>query len=172
MSTTKTGKLNDAASEFQAGASTGFGFRFGVKYYCREDKKQKWCNYEGALFSNNENQIAYLRDNLIEGAVITVSAKEQYPSSFEGQNGVKLSIKLNDCNLDYVAKGLTANQTAVYQGQQAASASAPQNQAPQSNSFANEIAEYNAITNDGVRNAKWASYSPEIQKAILASYDQ
>ena len=31
MSTTITGKLNDAASQFQAGDSTGFGVRIGVK---------------------------------------------------------------------------------------------------------------------------------------------
>ena len=118
MSTTKTGKLNDNASEFQAGNSTGFGFRFGVKYYDREAKKSMWCNYEGALFSSNDNQIGFLRDNLVAGSVITVSAKEQYPASFEGQSGLKLSIKLSDCNLDYVVKGNSANQSAVQQGQQ------------------------------------------------------
>ena len=39
MATTITGKLNDNAREFQAGAYTGFGFRLGKQYYDRETKR-------------------------------------------------------------------------------------------------------------------------------------
>ena len=45
MATTITGKLNKAATQFQAGESTGFGLRLGVKYYDRESKMEQWCNY-------------------------------------------------------------------------------------------------------------------------------
>ena len=41
MATTVTGKLNQAASIFQAGESTGFGLRIGVQYYDRETATER-----------------------------------------------------------------------------------------------------------------------------------
>lgn len=42
MATTVTIKLNKPANVFQAGESTGFGIRGGVRYYDRETKQNEW----------------------------------------------------------------------------------------------------------------------------------
>jgi len=44
MATTVTGKLNKAATQFQAGESTGFGLRLGVKYYDTQDSMAQFCH--------------------------------------------------------------------------------------------------------------------------------
>ena len=131
MSTTITGKLNNNANEFQAGESAGFGFGIGVQYYDRESKSKQWTNYEGALFSNNQNQIDYLRNNLVSGSVITITAKTEYVKSYDGQNGLRLSIGLNDCSLDYVVN--SSHQQAPSQSQQQAPQQGGYQQQPQQN---------------------------------------
>jgi len=122
MATTITGKLNKAANEFQAGAYTGFGIRLGKQYYDRETKQREWTNYEAAVFTNNTQQIEFYRQNLIEGAVIEVTAEAEKVKQFQGPNGLSLSIELIDCKLGYVNSG---SQPQQYQ-------QAPQ-QAPQCN---------------------------------------
>jgi len=101
---------------------------------------------------------------LVAGSVITISAKEQYPASFEGQNGQKLSIKLNDCNLDYV----------VSSGQQSSApqSSAPQSsapQAPKAKDFSKEIDAYWAMASDQARQAHWGRLSQDVKDAIMAA---
>lgn len=105
MTTTVTGKLNQAASEFQAGESTGFGIRLGVQYYDREAKSKQWTNYECALFSKNSNQVDFLRGNLVEGAIVEVTGQQLKIKQFDGQNGLKLSLELIDAKLGYVHSG-------------------------------------------------------------------
>ena len=53
MSHTITGKLNKAASVFQAlGTLNGFRYSFGwVQYYDRETKQKEWTNYEAVVFA-------------------------------------------------------------------------------------------------------------------------
>jgi len=102
MSTTVTGKLNQAASQFQAGDSTGFGIRIGVQYYDREIKDKAWTNYEAAIFAKAPGQIAFLQQSLVEGAVVEITATSEKVKSFDGQNGQRLSIELLDAKLGFV----------------------------------------------------------------------
>jgi len=146
MSTTKTATLNDDAREFSAGESTGFGFRFGVKYWDRKASANAWTNYEGALFSSNENQINFLRSNLIKGAVITVTAKTEFVEEYEG----KYKIKLNDCNLDFI---FNPN-----------SSSAPANNGPKD--YTQAIADYNAQP-PYLAQAYWDKLPQDVRNAIM-----
>jgi len=133
MSTTITGKLKDQAREFPAGSSTGFGFRLGVQYYCRTDKEKKWTNYEAAVFSSNENMIGFMRQKLVPGAIVTVTAKTLQIKEFQGTERLILSIGMNDCNLDFVfaPDGQQAPPQQQQGGYQQAPQQAPQQQPPQ-----------------------------------------
>ena len=102
MATTITGKLNKPAREFQAGAYTGFGVNIGKQYYDNETKQKEWTNYEAAFFSNNSNQIDFMRGSLVEGAIVEVTASNEKIKSFDGNNGPVLSIQLLECKLGYV----------------------------------------------------------------------
>jgi len=164
MSTTITGKLNNNANEFQAGESTGFGFRLGVQYYDRISKQKEWTNYEGVLFSGNDNQISFLRDNLVKDSVITISAKTLQIKQFQGDTELKLTIGLNDCNLDYV----------VSSGQQSSApqSSAPQQapqapQAPQAKDYTQAIAAYWATSEGQQREAHWTGLDNKTREAII-----
>ena len=162
MSTTITGKLNNNANEFQAGESTGFGFRLGVQYYDRTSKQKEWTNYEGVLFSGNDNQISFLRDNLVEGSVITISAKTLQIKTFDGESGQKITIGMNDCNLDYV----------VSSGQQSSApqSSAPQSsapQAPQAKDYTQAINAYWATAEGQQREAHWTGLDNATREAII-----
>ena len=119
MATTITGKLNKAANEFQAGAYTGFGIRLGKQYYDRETKQKEWTNYEAAVFSNNTQQIEFYRSNLVEGAVVEITAEAEKVKQFQGNNGLVLSIELIDCKLGYVHSGQQSQQGYAQQPQQA-----------------------------------------------------
>jgi single-strand DNA-binding protein len=102
MSTTVTGKLNKAASQFQAGESTGFGLRLGVKYYDRETKSEQWCNYEVCVFAKAPAQIQFYQSALVEGAIIEVSGDKQRIKQYQGANGLSLSIEILDARLGAV----------------------------------------------------------------------
>lgn len=119
MSTTITGKLNKAAQEFQAGSYTGFGIRLGAQYYDHESKSKQWTNYSAAFFSNNTQQIEYMRSMLVEGAIVEVTAKSEKIDVYQGNNGPIYSIKLLECSLGsvYAPQGVHPQQ--------------PQQQAPQ-----------------------------------------
>lgn len=124
MATTVTGKLNKAASQFQAGDSTGFGLRFGVKYYDRETKSDAWTNYECAVFAKAPAQVQFYQQALVEGAIVEVSGDKIKIRQFQGQNGLVLSVELLDAKLGFVF---------APQGQQAQQQRPAQqhNQAPQ-----------------------------------------
>lgn len=102
MAHTICGKLNKAATQFQAGESTGFGLRLGVKYYDRETKKDEYCNYEAVIFAKAPAQIQFYQNVLVEGAVVEVSGDKQKIRQFQGQNGLSLSIELLDAKLGFV----------------------------------------------------------------------
>lgn len=103
MATTITGKLNKAATQFQAGESTGFGLRVGVKYYDRESKMEQWCNYEAVVFAKAPAQIQFYQQALVEGAIIEISGDKQRIRQFQGANGLNLSIEILDAKLGFVS---------------------------------------------------------------------
>ena len=121
-----TGRLNKAATQFQAGDATGFGLRLGVKYYDRETKKDEFCNYEAVIFAKAPAQVKFYQDVLIEGAVVEVSGDKQKIRQFQGQNGLSLSIELLDAKLGFVH---SPNQQQSSNGQ--ANQQQPQRQAQQ-----------------------------------------
>lgn len=120
MAHTIVGKLNKNASIFQAGESTGFGIRLGVKYYDRETQQNEWTNYEAAIFAKQPNQIQFYQNALVEGSVIEVSGDALNIKSFDGQNGQQLSIEILNAKLGYVHTGQQVNnqQQGQYQNQQ------------------------------------------------------
>jgi len=130
MATTITSKLNKAAHQFQAGDSTGFGLRLGVQYYDRETKEKQWTNYECAIFAKNPNQIAFLHNNLVEGAIVEVSGQQEKIKTFDGQNGQSISIELLDAKLGYIHSGQQPQQQSYQQPQQAPQQQNYQQQAP------------------------------------------
>lgn len=102
MAHTITGKLNKAATQFQASESTGFGLRLGVKYYDRESKKDEYTNYELVVFAKAPAQVQFYQNVLVEGAVVEVSGDKQKIRQYQGQNGLSLSIELLDAKLGFV----------------------------------------------------------------------
>lgn len=102
MATTVTGKLNQAARTFQAGNSTGFSIRIGVKYRDPKTKQDEWTNYQAAIFASTPAQVNFYQSALVEGAVVEVSAENLRINSFDGQNGQVLSIDMLNARLGFV----------------------------------------------------------------------
>ena len=113
MSITITGKLNNPANQFQAGDSTGFGIRLGVQYYDRETSSKEWTNYSCVIFAKNDNQIQFLQDALVKGAVVEVTAKQAKIEEYNGNH----SIALIDSSIGYIG---TVSQSEAPQAPQAA----------------------------------------------------
>ena len=135
MSTTITIKLNAPASQFQAGESTGFGIRGGVRYYDRETKQNEWTNYEAVVFAKQAGQIQFYQQALVAGAVVEVVGKQEKIKVFDGQNGQKLSIELLDASLGMIHTGEQHQQNAPQQGYAPQQGGAQGNyQQPQGNS--------------------------------------
>lgn len=102
MAHTITGKLNKAATQFQAGESTGFGLRLGVKFYDRAIKADAWTNFEAVVFAKAPAQVKFYQDALVEGAIVEISGDKLAIKQFQGQNGLSLSIELLDAKLGFV----------------------------------------------------------------------
>ena len=96
-----TGKLNKPARQFQAGESTGFGIRLGVKYRDPKTRQDEWTNYSAVIFAKSPNQIQFYQQVLVEGAVVSIGAEQQKVDSFDGQNGQVLSIDMLNARLTY-----------------------------------------------------------------------
>lgn len=135
MATTVTFKLNKPAHQFQAGESVGFAIRGGVKYYDRQDKVDKWTNYEAVAFAKSQGQIAFYQSALVEGCIVEVTGQQQAIKQFQGQNGLLLSIELLDAKIGFVSGG-----NSVVQQQQQARPQAPQRQPQQAQQQYNEPA--------------------------------
>jgi single-strand DNA-binding protein len=120
MSTTITGKLNKAATQFQAGDSTGFGIRLGVKYQDPKTKQDDWCNYQAVIFAKSPAQIQFYADSLVEGSVVEVFCEKQSIEQYQGSNGLQVSINMLNARLGH-----------VHTGQQPSKNQAPQQRAPQ-----------------------------------------
>jgi len=135
MSCTITGKLNKAANQFQAGDSTGFSVRLGVKYRDPKTKQDEWTNYQAVIFAKAPGQIQFYQNALIEGAVIEVTCEQLKIDSYDGTNGTMLSIDMLNARLGYVFSGTQQpqQQPAPQQYQQQAPQQVPQapQQAPQ-----------------------------------------
>ena len=102
MAHTITGKLNKAATQFQAGDATGFGLRLGVKFYDRATKADAWTNFEAVVFAKAPAQVKFYQDALVEGAIVEISGDKLAIKQFQGQNGLSLSIELLDAKLGFV----------------------------------------------------------------------
>lgn len=102
MGTTVTGKLNKAANQFQAGESTGFGIRIGVKFRDPKTKQDDWCNYQAVIFAKSPGQIQFYNDVLVEGAIVEVTAEQLKIDSYQGTSDVMLSIEMLNARLGYV----------------------------------------------------------------------
>ena len=129
MAHTIIGKLNKAATQFQAGESLGFGVRLGVKYYDRETRQNEYTNYEAVIFAKAPAQIQFYQSALVEGSIIEVSGDQLKIKTFDGQNGQSISIEVLNAKLGYVHTQQSAGgfqQQAPQQGY-----SQPQQQAPQ-----------------------------------------
>lgn len=137
MAHTIVGKLNQAATQFQAGDGTGFGVRVGVQYYDRETKQKEWTNFEAAIFANQAAQIQFYQSALVEGSVIELSGESIKIKTFEGQNGQKITLELIGAKLGYVHTGQS-------QGAQNNQGYAPQQNAPaqQNSSYQNNQQQY------------------------------
>ena len=110
MATTITGKLNKPATQFQAGDSTGFGIRLGVKYFDRETKADAYTNYEAVVFAKAPAQVQFYQNALVEGAVVEVAGDKLKIRQFQGNNGLSLSIELLDAKLGFVYAPQAAQQ--------------------------------------------------------------
>jgi hypothetical protein len=133
MSFSVTGKLNQAASQFQAGESTGFGIRLGQQYYDRETKQKEWTNYEAVVFAKQPQQIQYYQSVLVEGSIITISGDSQKIKVFDGQNGQRISIEILNANLGFAFN--PNGQQGQYQQQSQQQYQQPQQQPQQQNQF-------------------------------------
>jgi len=127
MATTITGKLNKDARQFQAGDSTGFGVRLGVKYQDPKTKQDDWCNYSAVVFAKSPGQIQFYQQSLVEGSVVEVFCEKQSIEQYQGANGLQLSINMLNARLGYVHTGQQPSQQQAPQQRQ----QAPQQQAPQ-----------------------------------------
>tara|TARA_R110002096_G_scaffold66306_1_gene161373 strand:- start:27751 stop:28239 length:489 start_codon:yes stop_codon:yes gene_type:complete len=119
MATTITGKLNKPANIFQAGDSTGFGIRLGVKYRDPKTKEDDWCNYSAVIFAKSAGQIQFYTNALVEGSIVEVSAEQLKVDSFQGKESVMLSIDMLNARLGYVhtAQGAPQQQQQQQQSQ-------------------------------------------------------
>ena len=163
MSTTITGKLNDAANQFQAGDSTGFGVRIGVKARNPKTKEDEWCNYSAAIFAKSPGQIQFYQDALVEGSVIELSCDNLLIESYDGANGTSLSVNMINARLGYVHTGGQSSAPKQQPSQQ----SQPQ-QAP-SKDYTKDINAYWALESDQARTAHWGRLSADVQNAIIAA---
>ena len=102
MSVSVTGKLSQAAHQFQAGDSTGYGVSLGVRFYNRETKSQEYTNYEAVIFAKPGNQAEFYAGALVKGSVIEISGSGCQIKTFQGKNGPKNSIAILDAKLGYV----------------------------------------------------------------------
>jgi len=124
MAHTVTFKLNKPAQQFAAGESTGFAIRGGVKYFDFKTKTEKWTNYQAAIFVKSLPQIDFNAKNLVEGAVVSVSGESIAVEEYQGNNGLQITLILNNARIEYIASHSATQQ-------QRQSAPAPAHNAPQ-----------------------------------------
>jgi hypothetical protein len=142
MSTTITVKLNKSANEFQAGESIGFGISAGVQVYNHKTKAKEWTNYKAAIFAKQSAQIEFYRSSLIDGAIVEISAPYERIDSFDGKNGLSLTIELIEAKLGFVfsgGQGAPAQSKQVAGHQASNNAQAPAYSGQDKNAFDDDI---------------------------------
>ena len=102
MSITVTGKLNNAANQFEIENGKGFGVRVGVQFYNRETKQKEWTNYEAVIFAKIGAQSDFYESALVEGSVVEVSGSGGQIKTWESTNGPVHSIAILDAKIGYV----------------------------------------------------------------------
>lgn len=103
MAHTVVGKLSKAANEIPAQDGTiGFSIRIGEQYYDRESKTKKWTNYQAVVFAKQQAQIDFYRQSLVEGAIVAVTGDALRIDEYHGQNGVSLSLELQNARVGNV----------------------------------------------------------------------
>lgn len=95
-------KLNKPANSFQAGDSTGFGIRCGIK--CKNPKTQveEWTNYSAVIFAKSQAQIDFYTRTLVEGTMAVVSGEKLLVDQFDGQSGLVITLSLLNARLEAV----------------------------------------------------------------------
>ena len=116
MATTIAGKLTKAANQFQAGESTGFGIRLGVKYRDPKTKQDEWTNYSAVIFAKAPGQIQFYQSALVENSIVEVTCDQLKIDSFDGNNGPVLSIDMLNARLGYVYSQQQVNAPQVNNG--------------------------------------------------------
>ena len=97
-----TGKLNNAANQFEIENGKGFGVRVGVQFYNRETKQKEWTNYEAVVFAKAGAQSDFYESALVEGSVVEVSGSGGQIKTWESTNGPVHSIAILDAKIGYV----------------------------------------------------------------------
>ena len=102
MSITVTGKLNNAANQFEIENGKGFGVRVGVQFYNRETKQKEWTNYEAVIFAKIGAQSDFYESALVKDSIIEVSGSGGQIKTWESKNGPVHSIAILDAKIGYV----------------------------------------------------------------------
>ena len=105
MSHTITGKLNRAPNQFQAGTSTGLGFNLGVKYRDPSTRQYDYVNYKVVVFvgQNSGNLLSFYQQNLVEGAIVSVSADSQMIETYQKNDGTDAhNIVMLNAKIEYL----------------------------------------------------------------------
>lgn len=172
MAHSVTGKLNKAATQFQAGDGTGFGVRLGVQYYDRETKQKEWTNYEAVIFANQPAQVDFYKSALVEGSVVELSGESLKVKTFDGQNGQQITLELVGAKLGYVYTGQQNNAPAQSNsGYQQPQQQQPQyNQAPQQKSAPQK--QYQQAPQQQAPQQQGGNAAPQPQQGQSNSYDQ
>ena len=102
MSITVTGKLNNAANQFEIENGKGFGVRVGVQFYNREPKQKEWTNYEAVIFAKIGAQSAFYESALVKDSIIEVSGSGGQIKTWKSKNGPVHSIAILDAKIGYV----------------------------------------------------------------------
>ena len=131
MATTICGKLNKDARQFQAGESTGFGIRLGVKFRDPKTKQDEWTNYQAVIFAKAPGQIQFYQSVLVAGTVVEVSSDQLKVDSFDGDNGPILSIDMLNAKIGFVYTGEQGQAPRQRQPQQQQQGQQQQQYAPQ-----------------------------------------
>lgn len=123
-------KLSKPAQQFTAGDSIGFGIRGGVKFYNRKTKAEEWTNYQAVIFAKNQAQIDFYSAKLVPDAVVTVSGDSIQVEQFQGQQGLLITLSLNNARLEYVASGTARAPDAAQQAHAKVMQQPPAHSAP------------------------------------------
>ena len=102
MAHTVTFKLNKPAQQFTAGDSQGFGIRGGVKFYNRKTQADEWTNFEAVIFAKHQKQIDFYAAKLVPDTVVTVSGDSIQVNQFQGQQGLMITLALNNARIEYL----------------------------------------------------------------------